>query len=247
MTNEELFKRAEDLSQRCERSGMVTSTAFLTPAEQYALRGFHPRGDCAMVFHGGVAGAERACAFFLPEWMDEADFDPGETLRCVRVTAYFGAPGHRDYLGALLGMGVRREWIGDILISDHAAYVLCMQSVESHLRTIEKVGRCGVKTESVPLSEVPVPERKVKGVSFTVQSPRLDAVLSGLFHLSRTQAAERIRAGEASLNYAECLRPDAEIRPGDVLSLRGCGKAAVTEIGGQIRKGRIYITGEVYL
>ena len=200
-----------------------------------------------MVFSGGVAGAERQCAFFLPDWMEEEAFDPSETIRCIRITAHFGAPGHRDYLGALLGMGVGREWIGDILIQDSVAHVLCIQSVEAHLLGIEKVGRCGVKTAAVTLDAVPVPERKVKAVSFTVQSPRLDAVLSGLFHLSRTQAAERIRAGDASLNYAECLRPDAEIRPGDIVSLRGYGKAEVKDLGGQSRKGRTYLTGEVYL
>ncbi len=247
MTNEELLKRADDLASRAEKTGSVTHTAFLTPAEQYQLRAFRPRGDCRMVFYGGVDGAERQCAFFLPDWMDEADFDGAETIRCIRITAHFGAPGHRDYLGALLGMGVGREWIGDILIDESTAHVLCLKSVEAHLLGIEKVGRCGVKTAAIALSEVPVPERKVQEVSFTVQSPRLDAVLSGLFHLSRTQAAERIRAGDASLNYAECLRPDAEIRPGDIVSLRGCGKAAVKDLGGQSRKGRTYLIGEVYL
>ena len=247
MTNEELIKRAEDLASRAEKTGSVTHTAFLTPAEQYLLRSFRPRADCSVVFSGGVEGAERQCAFFLPDWMDEADFDPTETIRCIRLTAHFGAPGHRDYLGALLGMGVGREWIGDILIQDSVAHVFCLQSVEAHLLGIEKVGRCGVKTAAVALADVPVPERKVKELSFTVQSPRLDAVLSGLFHLSRTQAAERIRAGDASLNYAECLRPDAEIRPGDIVSLRGYGKAAVKDLGGQSRKGRTYLIGEVYL
>ena len=247
MTNEELIKRADDLAARAEKTGSVTHTAFLTPAEQYALRAFRPRGNCRMVFSGGAAGAERQCAFFLPDWMEEEAFDPSETIRCIRITAHFGAPGHRDYLGALLGMGVGREWIGDILIDESTAHVLCIQSVERHLLGIEKVGRCGVKTAAVALDAVPVPERKVKEVSFTVQSPRLDAALSGLFHLSRTQAAERIRAGDASLNYAECLRPDAEIRPGDIVSLRGYGKAEVKDLGGQSRKGRTYLTGEVYL
>ena len=247
MTNEELIKRADDLAARAEKTGSVTHTAFLTPAEQYALRAFRPRGNCRMVFSGGAAGAERQCAFFLPDWMEEEAFDPSETIRCIRITAHFGAPGHRDYLGALLGMGVGREWIGDILIDESTAHVLCIQSVERHLLGIEKVGRCGVKTAAVALDAVPVPERKVKEVSFTVQSPRLDAALSGLFHLSRTQAAERIRAGDASLNDAECLRPDAEIRPGDIVSLRGYGKAEVKDLGGQSRKGRTYLTGEVYL
>ena len=247
MNHEELIRRADDLAARAEKTGSVTSTAFLTPAEQYALRTFRTRADCAVVFSGGVGGAERACAFFLPDWMEEQDFDPGETIRCVRIDAHFGAPGHRDYLGALLGMGVRREWIGDILIDGSTAHVLCIKTVEPHLLTIEKVGRCGVKTASVPLASVPAIERRTRPVSFTVQSPRLDAVLAGLFHLSRTAAAERIRVGDAQLNYAECLRPDAVVSPGDIVSVRGCGKAAVTDIGGESRKGRTFVTGEIYV
>ena len=247
MTNEELIKRADDLAARAEKTGSVTHTVFLTPAEQYALRGFRPRADCRMVFSGGVDGAERQCAFFLPDWMDEGDFDPAETIRCIRITAHFGAPGHRDYLGALLGMGVGREWIGDILIQDSVAHVLCIRSVEAPLPGIEKVGRCGVKTAEIALSDVPVPERKVKEISFTVQSPRLDAVLSGLFHLSRTQAAARRRARDAGLAYPARRRPDAELRPGDIVSLRGYGKAEVKNLGGQSRKGRTYLSGEVYV
>ena len=244
--NEELIRRAEDLARRCEKTGSVTHSAFLTPAEQYALRKWRPAADCTVLFHGGVPEAERAAAFFLPDWMDPADFDPAETVRCVRVTAHFGEPGHRDYLGSLMGLGVRREWLGDILIQDSVAHVLCLNTVEREILTLEKVGRCGVKTASVPLSEVLVPERKVRPVSFTVQSSRFDAVLAGLFRLSRTAAADHIRAGDASLNYAECLRPDAPVEPGDVLSLRGYGKARVAGLGGQSRKGRLFITGEVY-
>ncbi len=244
--NEELIRRAEDLARRCEKSGSVTHSVFLTPAEQYALNQWRPAADCTVLFHGGVENAERAAAFFLPDWMDPEDFDPSETIRCVKVTAHFGTPGHRDYLGSLMGLGVRREWLGDILIRDSVAHVLCLHTVEREILTLEKVGRCGVKTASVPLSEIPAPERKVRPVSFTVQSVRFDAVLAGLFHLSRTAAADHIRAGDASLNYSECLRPDAPVEPGDVLSLRGYGKARVTELGGQSRKGRQFLTGEVY-
>ena len=244
--NEELIRRAEDLARRCEKSGSVTHSVFLTPAEQYALSSWRPAADCTVLLHGGVENSERAAAFFLPDWMDPADLDPAETIRCVKVTAHFGAPGHRDYLGSLMGLGVRREWLGDILIQDSVAHVLCLHTVEREILTLEKVGRCGVKTASVPLSEIPAIERKVRPVSFTVQSARFDAVLAGLFHLSRTAAADHIRAGDASLNYSECLRPDAPVEPGDVLSLRGCGKARVTELGGQSRKGRQFLIGEVY-
>ena len=93
---------------------------------------------------------------------------------------------------------------------------------------------------------MPVPERKVCPVMFTVQSARLDAVVSGMFRLSRTSAAAQIRAGAVHLNYTECLRPDAPVAPGDVLSLRGAGKGSVTEVGGVSRKGRQFVTAELW-
>lgn len=244
---DELLRRAEDLCTRCERTATVTATPFLTPAEQYALTAWAKhRADCTVVLHGGHPNCERKAAFFLPFYLAPEDFDASEYLRAVRVTASFGAPGHRDYLGALLGLGVRREWIGDVLVFDNMAYVLCLPSVEEHLRTLEKVGRCGVKTASVALGDVPAPERRTKTVTFTVRSLRLDAAIAGLFGLSRTAAAERIRAGLASLNYSECLRTDAPVQVGDILSLRGAGKGAITDAGGISRKGRRFITAELW-
>ena len=129
------------------------------------------------------------------------------------------------------------------LIGKEARY---MMGVEPELRTLEQVGRAGVKAAAVPLSAVPLPERKVRPVTFTVQSARLDAVVSGIFRLSRTSAAAQIRAGAVHLNYAECLRPDAPVAPGDVLSLRGAGKGSVTEVGGMSRKGRQFVTAELW-
>ena len=243
---EDLLRRAADLAERCERTATVTSTAFLTPAEQYALTNWARHRDCTLVLHGGGEGCERRAAFFLPFYLTAEDFDPAEHLRAVHFSAPFGAPGHRDYLGAILGLGIRRKWVGDILVQDNGAYVFCLPSVAPALLELEQVGRTGVKAAAVELTAVPVPERKVRPVTFTVQSARLDAVVSGMFRLSRTSAAAQIRAGAVHLNYAECLRPDAPVAPGDVLSLRGAGKGAVPEVGGQSRKGRQFVTAELW-
>jgi len=77
-------------------------------------------------------------------------------------------------------------------------------------------------------------------------SPRLDAVCAGMFRLSRGEAARQIAAGAVHLNYAECLKPDAPVSEGDVLSLRGAGKGRLLEIGGSSRKGRLFLTTEIY-
>lgn len=199
---EDLLRRAADLAERCERTATVTSTAFLTPAEQYALTNWARHRDCTLVLHGGDAGCERRAAFFLPFYLAAEDFDPAEHLCAVHFSAPFGAPGHRDYLGAILGLGIRREWVGDILVQEHGAYVFCLPSVAPALLELEQVGR--------------------------------------------TSAAAQIRAGAVHLNYTECLRPDAPVAPGDVLSLRGAGKGSVTEVGGISRKGRQFVTAELW-
>lgn len=246
MENSELIKRAEDLSARCRRSGRLTQTNFLTPAERYQLENWAERSDCEVIFSGGQEGCERTVAFFLPDWMEPDSFDVSEYIRGIRVTAYFGTPGHRDYMGAVLGMGVGREWVGDIRVDGDEAYIFCLPGVERHLVTIDKVGRCGVKAAAVELSEVPEPVRQVKNVSFSVMSMRLDAVAGGMFDLSRTEAAKQIALGNVSVNYSVSEKPDLAVKSGDVVSLRGAGKGTVTGTGGTSRKGRLFVYAEIY-
>lgn len=244
MEANDLIRRAEDLWERCRRSYLVTSTGFLTPAEQYELRRVFAHREGAPVFLGGAEDCERQCAFFLPDYMEEADLDAEEYLRCVKLHSYFGAPGHRDYLGAAVALGIRREWLGDIRVREDTAWIFCLPSVEPVLLDMDRVGRYTVKSERCSLSAVPPEEGKRESLTFTVQSLRLDAVTGGLFRLSRSAAAEQIRLGLVSLNYSPCLRPDALIREGDVISLRGKGKGSVTQIGGRSRKDRLFVTAE---
>jgi len=245
----DLLRRAGDLDRRCTRTASVTSTAFLTPAEAAAVSRWADRGaENRLLLHGGVPGAERRAAFFLPDWLEEDAFDPAEHLRAVACTARFGAPGHRDFLGAILGLGVERDRIGDILVSGETAHILCLPTVEPFLLlNLEKVGRWGVRARAVPLSAVPAPQRETEPLRFTVAAPRLDAVCAGAFRISRTKALEAIAAGLVSRNYEPCLKPDALCAAGDVLSLRGRGKCELTSLGAeQTRKGRLFVTAEVY-
>lgn len=248
MTDEELIKRAADLAGQCEKRGRISHSAFLTPAEGYAMEQWAGRGtDCRMLLHGGYSGAERRVAFFLPDWLEAEDFDPSEYLCAVEATARFGSPGHRDYLGAALGLGIERPWLGDILVEGERAYLLCLPSVKGHLLlNLEQVGRWGVKTREIPLSELPDTEKEYKERTFSVKSLRLDAVCAGMFSLSRTSAAEAIAAGLVAHNYAECLKPDAPVRAGDVISLRGKGKGSVRSAGDrESKKGRLFVTVEI--
>ena len=249
MMEKELEKRIEELAERCERTSCVTATGFLTMAEQMEVKTWAShRPDVKLYLDGGNTACERKAAFFLPYYMEAEDLDAAEYIHAVKVTAYFGQPSHRDYMGAALGLGIRREWIGDFWVREDTAYIFCLPTVEQLLTDeLTKVGRISVKAAPCPLEDVPAPERKVKSMTFTVKSLRLDAVAGNMFRVSRTVAADLIRAGAASLNYVTCLHVDAPINQGDVISLRGHGKGAVVKIGDKSRKDRTFIEAEIYL
>ena len=245
MENLELLRRAEELSGRCAKRWEITGTVFLTPAERMLLeKQFRPDDGVRMLFFGGYDNCERSVAFFLPETEDPGQIR--EALHAVHYKAFFGEPGHRDYLGALVASGISRDRVGDILISGEDAWVFCLPGILGHLLNIDRIGRVSVKAEECPLDAVTVPERETKKISFTVMSMRLDAVAAGMFRLSRTSCAELIRGELLSLNYEVCDRTDAAVKEGDVLSLRGRGKGWIAEVGGSSRKGRIFITAEIY-
>ncbi len=242
----DLLRRAMDLAGRAEKYAAPTNTAFLTPAEQAALKCL-VRGEpqITMELYGGGTDCDRKCAFFLPSWQEALD-EP-EAIGAVRITVAFGTPGHRDYLGSLLALGVKRESLGDLRLVEGGAYLYCLHSIQDYIcQNLEKIGRCGVKATPAALEEVPPLVREYQPVTFTVQSPRLDSICGGIFGLSRTAAQGRILQGSVFVNDTPCLKPDTTLHPGDVITLRGSGKATLRPPGGTSRKGRIFIHADLW-
>ena len=248
-TQNELSRRLLDLAKKKKKNCCVTNSSFLTPAECLeAEKLLLPSNDVKLFLSGGHPECERKMAFFLPFFLSEEDLDVEDAIQVVQIRSFFGEPGHRDYLGAILGLGIERNRIGDILINSDTAVVFCMASVVPLLlRELNKVGRCSVKAEQISLSDVSFPERKTRIKEFTVKSMRLDAVAGNMFGISRSTAAELIRLGAVSLNYAVCEEPDAQIKANDVISVHGKGKGKISNIGGRSKKDRLLVEAEIYL
>lgn len=242
----DLLRRAMDLAGRAEKYAAPTNTSFLTLAEQAELsRLVRGEPQITMELFGGDADCDRKCAFFLPSWQEALD-EP-EAIGALHIIAAFGTPGHRDYLGSVMALGVKRESLGDIRMTEGGAYLYCLRSVQDYIcQNLEKIGHCGVKVAPVMLHEVPAMVREYKSVTFTVQSPRLDSICGGIFGLSRTAAQGRIIQGSVFVNDLPCLKPDAPVHPGDIITLRGSGKATLRDPGGTSRKGRTFIRADIW-
>jgi len=247
MRNLELERRAEELYRRCLDQQIVTHTGFLSPAEQYVLSGLPHLSD-RLHLHGGAGDSERCVAFFLPDYLTATSFEPAEYLCAFHLTCRFAKLLHRDVLGAVLGLGIERWCLGDIMARGEEAWFFCLPTVVAHIqRELTKVGRHGAMVRELSLSLVPPSERRVEAVHFSVSSLRLDSLLAGTFGLSRTQAAFAAETGLVQLNYAICTKPAMGIEPGDVFSLRGGGKARLAELGGLSRKSRLFVRVDRYV
>lgn len=247
-----LLASAEDKFRQCSLRYMAANTGFLDLRQRGLvealcrnLRRETPEVHCC--FFGGYEDAERTICLFLPDYASEEDSSP---LAVIRAETPSGAKTltHRDYLGALTGLGVRREKIGDILPHDAGADIIIMEEIKDFLLyNYSQAGRVPLQVKAVPLDELNIPQQQTVLQKDTVASLRLDNVISSAFSLSRAKAAEAIRSGLVFVDSAPAEKTDMQVREGAKLVLRGKGKAFLRQVGGKTRKDRIFIVIERYL
>lgn len=237
--NEQMLARLREGAQLTARTGLARYTCFLDPALARHAQAFAREQRIQVDFWGGYAGAERIVARFCESDADEPW--PVVCLRARRNTRFASPITHRDVLGAAMGLGLKRERIGDILVSDTDVFLFTLREnapyIEANLESAGREKLCFARVEG----EMQLPEPKGREVRDTVASLRLDAVLSAAFSLSRAQAQEAIRTGKVRVDHIEELRTDVQLEEGALLSLRGAGRARLTQIGSLTRKGRVGI------
>ena len=268
-----LLARLDDLCAKGGRGEMGISP-FLTPREaKYAARHLAARiAAGTALLYGGYPDAERVRAVILPDYAegradrDRLTADPVAALReagleeladSLRSGALpllirgsgFRELNHRDYLGSVLGLGLERSALGDLVVADaHHAYLYTSASMGDFLVTqLVKVATDTVKTLYPPADSVPTLARRLQPISDTVASERLDCVVAALCNLSREKAQTAIRSGLVELDYELTEACDAAVEPPAVLSVRGFGKYAVHRFDGETRKGRIRLVAGKYI
>lgn len=241
---EDFIKRIEDLYTRSKNKNIITYTGFLTPAQKQLLIKRFCGKD--IIFSGGVKEAERVRAFFLPDYINEVKSE--EYIKAIKVLFSFKKLTHRDFLGALLALGLERKCIGDIYVFEKEAYIFVTSDVERFVKdNLNKVGSVGIKIEEVAFGDVKINPPSFSERCFTVQSLRLDSIVSGAIKESREKTSGLIKNGIVLLNYLICESPSKEINEGDIFSVKGYGKFKVTEVGGFSKHGKIFIKVAKYI
>lgn len=247
-----LLARVWDRISAGERKNIPSSTCFLSGREQILARQLLLRGGMGEpAFFGGVPNAERKVCVFVPDYYEAEEFlqSDDSPVAALRVSySDYDTLNHRDFLGSLMGQGIKREILGDLLPGEQSCDILVLREMAEYLqRNLVQVGRARVSVEQIALSQLEVPQQKVKVINDTVASLRLDSVLASGFQMGRSKAVSVITAGRVEVNHMPTVKADAPVAEGDVISARGLGKMRLAKVRGETKKGRLGVVLEKYL
>ena len=253
MNKDEIIQsKIEDCVTKCLNGMYVTTTKFLDAHEQAIARTIvRNSSGCKTLFYGGYTDAERRMLVCIPR---ELDFDEEKAceglVKVLHIETAKGSRklGHRDYLGSVLSLGLDRSVIGDILVRSDGADMIILPEMEDFLlNEYSRAAHTELKTSICNIGQLAIPEKRTQTIRDTVPSERLDNIVSSAFKISRAQASKAINAGLVSVNHIENTKIDSKVVEGDILVLRGKGKVFVSEVGGESKKGRIWIGIERYI
>ena len=233
----------ENLSLRAAKSGIVLYSDFLTLPQQKLAEHAAKRAGCGILLYGGTKDSQRKIAAFAKNAADIAEDEFPLMIVKVEFDKRFMTEEltHRDFLGALMHMSIRREMIGDIVIGDEQAYLFLHEKtamyVLGELESVKHTPVTAMLAESCPLSAAP----KFEEMTVTVSSMRADCIAARIMRGSRNDALEAIRLKSVKVDEVTVTKPDQNIREGEEISVRGYGKFRIGTTA-PTKKGRIAVT-----
>ena len=231
------------------RKNIPANTCFLSPRELELANYLFGKPEGLYSF-GGYPEAERKMLIFLPDYLDEsALLESDSPVCCLRATFYQGdSPSHRDFLGALMGAGIGRETVGDILVDKGSCDFFVTQEIAPYiLQNFTSAGRTKLHLAQIPLANASIPEPEVQEIKDTLASLRLDSVIASGFRIGRSLASQYVTSGKAAIDGLPCEKPDKAVAEGMKISVRGLGKIKLASVNGRTKKDRISVVIHRYV
>ena len=243
MENKDFENRIRELSERALCRGVAAFTGFLSPSEIEKVKSM--RLPCPAEFFGGAEFAERKMAAF--GFSGAADDLPLAIIKIEpRSEKFFSAVTHRDFLGAMLGLGIERDRTGDIFTDGKSAFAVVDAALKDFfIENLVKVGANPVRTrgaEAVPPEFAPKREKK----RITVSSVRLDAIISRVYNLPRAEGAALIENEKVSSDGRTVTSAAFVPKDGQTIAVRGYGKFRVVGCEGISSKGKTVLGISIY-
>lgn len=216
-------------------------TDFLDPRQAFILQSLVNRNpDVQARWDGGHPEAERRRALVAPDYRDLEEEDMGMKVLSIKPEEQkVSGLEHGDYMGSLLGLGIKRGKIGDIHVLPDGCHAVVTSDIADYLAlNLTGVSRASASVDIVPVEELRTAEVKLEPMELTVSSLRLDGIAADVCRLSRSKIMAPIKAGRVRVNWKVEEDPSSHLKEGDIVSFQGFGRFKVLEVGGLTKKGR---------
>lgn len=238
--------RIEDLCSLCDRNNIPKFSGFLDLRQQkisqYAASGVLPN---AFIFYGGYDSAERKMFGVFPDYIQDKNTEfPISFIKISHSRPLV----HRDFLGSLMSLGIKREIVGDILVGEQDSYVILQSSMCDYvLENISKIGNVGVKLSVCEACDVILSENRFEEKTEIISSMRLDCIISAFTNKSRSESEKLITSERVVVNNETVTSCSKNVSDGDIISIRSFGKYIVGPINSKTKKGRLVLSYKKYI
>lgn len=223
-------------------------SSFMDPYKAHKFKSLlSSERDIKITLYGGFDMAERLKLGFFSEYDDCEDLSlfPISAVEIYYNGNFVSGLTHRDFLGSIMGLGITREKVGDIITENSRAVVFCDSDIADYICVnLEKVKHTKVKCRV--LEDYKPKETEITEKKFTVASLRLDAVLAHAFNIARGKASDFIKSEKVFLNWKNEPSVSKTVCEGDIITLRGYGRIKILEIIGTTKKDRILLNIGIY-
>lgn len=236
-----------DSCQQVEETYSYCVTSFLNPREEEIVQSIAGHFQLQTFSSRQIFPTEFVRMIIAPDYyvLDEKDFEI--MVLEIHYSRKFHQLTHSQVLGTLLNqLGIRREFVGDILIGERDFVLLDRKFAELTQGTVQKIARVPVTWKEIPLAALPVTEHSdFRTAQLLLSSLRLDKVVSTAFKLSRSQALKLIEAGQVKVDYREVKQAGKVLEQGQLVSVRGFGRVRFKEVVGQSKQGKLKVEIEI--
>lgn len=236
----------EDISLCLEIEYPVYGNCFLTPSILLKLTDFCKTINLEVFKYGLTQNSEKQLVVFVPKNFDLNLLEPPTTLFKIDASNKFKKLEHKDFLGSIMSLGLKRETLGDILVKDNIGFCIALTSVYSIIQnSLKQINTIPIKISTIEKNEIP--ELQFKEFSETVPSLRLDSIIASISNISRNISVNLIETGDVMINYNIEKNKSKIVEVGSIITIRKKGKFILFKNLGENKKGKFKILINQYI
>lgn len=233
------MRRIIDKIEMVMNNHVQESTDFLDPYERLLAKSILNRFmEVNYIEYGGIDNAERKTITIFPHYLDNSTIE--EEITVLRVTGDLEELSHKDYLGGMLGLGINRNKIGDILLhGEYVDFIVKNELSNFIVLNLEKIGNKKVTIEEKSLNELTTVEVQYKEINRVLSSYRIDSYISTCYNISRKESGNIIKSGGVKVNWENIEKLSKELEVGDMISVKGYGRSVFHSVEGLTKKDNL--------